>query len=207
MGKQSDETAPKRELILAAGRALFAEKGYETVTIADIARKAGIAVGTVYLYFRNKHEVYTAIALEVEASIAMAFQNPELLRLPFRQMLAAMIDEVFRTGREQMELITLLQIDMHSSEEVKQHKESHDRVAQILTVILQQAVERGELAPFNTEMYAQILSVMGDGVVHQCFALERGEREELFRRSFTEFLQRLFFGPSLQEGQQQETQS
>ena len=51
--RSSEESQGKREAILAAARTLFAQKGYEETTIADIAREAGIAVGTVYLYFRR----------------------------------------------------------------------------------------------------------------------------------------------------------
>ncbi len=44
--------------ILDAARRVFGEKGYEDATIDDIAREAGVAKGTVYLYYRSKHDVY-----------------------------------------------------------------------------------------------------------------------------------------------------
>jgi len=40
--------------------------------------------------------------------------------------------------------------------------------------------------------------------MHQCFAVEKGERELLYRKYLTELIERLFFGPSLREGQQGE---
>jgi len=49
--KIAEETRPKRDAILDAARTLFAKQGYEETTIADIARAAGVAVGTVYLSF------------------------------------------------------------------------------------------------------------------------------------------------------------
>ncbi len=61
--KIAEETRPKRDAILDAARTLFAKQGYEETTIADIAGAAGVAVGTVYLYFRNKHEVYPSARL------------------------------------------------------------------------------------------------------------------------------------------------
>jgi AcrR family transcriptional regulator len=84
-GTEKIQDTAKYEAIVEAACTLFAEKGYEDTTIADIARSAGIAVGTVYLYFHNKHEIYTAVACNVEALMADAFQNPELLLLPFEQ--------------------------------------------------------------------------------------------------------------------------
>ncbi len=44
--------------ILQAARRVFGEKGYERATIDDIAREAGVAKGTVYLYYRSKRDVY-----------------------------------------------------------------------------------------------------------------------------------------------------
>ncbi len=46
--------------ILRAARAVFAERGFDGATTADIARAAGIAKGTVYLYYRSKQDVYWA---------------------------------------------------------------------------------------------------------------------------------------------------
>ncbi len=40
---------------------MFAQKGYFNSQVADIARAAGVAAGTVYLYFRSKDELLTSI--------------------------------------------------------------------------------------------------------------------------------------------------
>jgi len=51
----------KRAAILDAATAVFAKRGYFGSQVADIARGAGIAAGTVYLYFRSKDEILTSI--------------------------------------------------------------------------------------------------------------------------------------------------
>ncbi len=51
----------KRTAILDAATAVFAERGFFAAQVADIARGAGIAAGTVYLYFRSKDEILTSI--------------------------------------------------------------------------------------------------------------------------------------------------
>jgi TetR/AcrR family fatty acid metabolism transcriptional regulator len=53
--------ADKREAILRAGVKVFAEKGYFNSKVADVARTAGIADGTVYLYFKSKDEILHSI--------------------------------------------------------------------------------------------------------------------------------------------------
>jgi len=51
----------KRQAILAAAIAVFAEKGYHSTKMADIAQKAGMGKGTLYEYFRTKEELPKAI--------------------------------------------------------------------------------------------------------------------------------------------------
>ena len=55
------EPVPKREAILRAATDVFAERGYFNAQVADVARAAGVAAGTVYLYFRSKDDVLVSI--------------------------------------------------------------------------------------------------------------------------------------------------
>jgi AcrR family transcriptional regulator len=50
--------------ILAAARRVFAARGYEGASVEEIARTAGVAKGTVYLYYRSKDEIYQAALRE-----------------------------------------------------------------------------------------------------------------------------------------------
>src|SRR5579864_3284115 len=52
---------PKRDTILRAAIDVFAERGYFNAQVADVARAAGIAAGTVYLYFRSKDDLLISI--------------------------------------------------------------------------------------------------------------------------------------------------
>ena len=54
----------KRHLIMEESKRLFAEKGFAATSVADIARVAGLPVGSIYTYFENKEEVIKAIVEE-----------------------------------------------------------------------------------------------------------------------------------------------
>ena len=56
-----DASADKRAAILKAATRTFARRGYFQSQVADIARAAGIAAGTVYLYFRSKDDLLVSI--------------------------------------------------------------------------------------------------------------------------------------------------
>jgi len=51
----------RQEKILAAAFEVFAAHGYEAARIDDVARQAGIAKGTIYLYFRDKERLFRAV--------------------------------------------------------------------------------------------------------------------------------------------------
>jgi TetR/AcrR family fatty acid metabolism transcriptional regulator len=52
---------PKRDAILRAAIDVFAGRGYFNAQVADVARAAGVAAGTVYLYFKNKDDLLVSI--------------------------------------------------------------------------------------------------------------------------------------------------
>ncbi len=51
----------KSEVILRAAAKVFARSGYFNAKVSDVARAAGVADGTVYLYFKNKDDLLTSI--------------------------------------------------------------------------------------------------------------------------------------------------
>jgi len=81
----------KRQRILEAAISVFANKGYSNATIADVAKKAKIASGTVYLYFQNKddllvkcmHELMDSKLTEIKAEIENSPSAREAIYLFF----------------------------------------------------------------------------------------------------------------------------
>lgn len=70
--------------ILAAARAVFVEQGYKQACIADIAERAGVAPGTIYLYFGSKENIVLALAEQfytrlVEVTLP-ALDNPDIAK-------------------------------------------------------------------------------------------------------------------------------
>ena len=61
IGQARAAVADKREAILRAAIKVFAQKGYFNSKVADIAKEAGIADGTVYLYFKSKEEILHSV--------------------------------------------------------------------------------------------------------------------------------------------------
>jgi TetR/AcrR family fatty acid metabolism transcriptional regulator len=95
---QAVPAADKRDTILKAATRVFARNGYFQSQVADVAREAGVAAGTVYLYFRGKDDLLVSlfertmrdVMAEANAELADA-EGPEdrlrrLARLHFERM-------------------------------------------------------------------------------------------------------------------------
>jgi AcrR family transcriptional regulator len=79
----------KRERLLAAAAAVFAERAFHQVQVSEVAERAGVGKGTVYLYFPTKDDLHRAaleasldsIRVDVEAAVKGAAPLEETLRL------------------------------------------------------------------------------------------------------------------------------
>jgi len=71
------DPAQRRDQILDAANDLFAERGYEEVSVEDIARSAGVTRGLVHHYFGGRAEVYVALLERLEAVREDDLRPPE----------------------------------------------------------------------------------------------------------------------------------
>ena len=68
-GRREQTKFQNRQMILEAGRKVFAEMGYGAATVRDIIRATPLASGTFYNYFKSKEEIYQAIRDDVALAI------------------------------------------------------------------------------------------------------------------------------------------
>lgn len=85
---RDNKTTDKRGRILEAAIKMFAERGFHTATVAEIAREAGVADGTIYLYFKSKEDLLlrlfdekmTELTAEARTEVEGQRTAPEKLR-------------------------------------------------------------------------------------------------------------------------------
>lgn len=86
---QAERSESTRAQLLAAGRTLFAERGYANVGTEEIVRAAGVTRGALYHHFNGKQELFRAVFEEMEAELAKRFATEALARDdPWEAMLA-----------------------------------------------------------------------------------------------------------------------
>ena len=73
--RKEKEREMRRNDIVDAAEKLFFSRGYENVTMDDIARELELARGTLYLSFKNKDDIYVAIAIRASKIVGGMFRE------------------------------------------------------------------------------------------------------------------------------------
>ena len=114
-GQARAATADKRAAILRAAIKVFAQKGYFNSKVADIAKEAGIADGTVYLYFKSKDEILHSIFdRAMEEFIAEGKREIAAIKEPDRRLKRIAQLHLERLGADR-DLAVVFQVELRGS--------------------------------------------------------------------------------------------
>ena len=92
VGRRAQNKEAIRKRIVTAALNLFQTKGFEATTTKAIARKAGIAEGTVFNYFKSKEDIALHFfEQEVDQAIAAVRENPRLRKAPLEEKLFTLV--------------------------------------------------------------------------------------------------------------------
>jgi TetR/AcrR family fatty acid metabolism transcriptional regulator len=156
----------KRERILRAAIDVFAESGYFNAKVTDIAKAAGVADGTIYLYFDGKEELLTTIFREhtrnylqsLERDLAPVRSPEERVRIAIRHHLETL-------GRDRA-LAVVAQVELRHSLKYMSLL-SHQEVGDYLG-ILRKIVEQGQTAGvFRRNLHPQLVAKSIFGVLDE----------------------------------------
>lgn len=148
----------KREAILVAALELFGRYGFRRTSIDDIARQAGVAKGTVYLYVENKEALFRTLArTTLDGVLANARAAAEARGGPIAERLTAVLDAKFGFFHE------LLHRSPHASELLTSSSrlcadifaDGDAAYLALVTKAVGDAGRRGELAPRRHDMSAE----------------------------------------------------
>ena len=93
LGRRAQNKQAIRNRIVKAALSLFQTKGFDGTTTKAIARKAGIAEGTVFNYFRSKEDIALYFfEQEVGHAVAAVRDNPRLRKAPLEEKLFALVE-------------------------------------------------------------------------------------------------------------------
>jgi AcrR family transcriptional regulator len=94
--RKQRERERRRQQIIVAAKRVFSEKGYSKSTMEDIAREAELSPGTLYLYFKNKDELYASLSLRILQYLNIRLEDVKKEKdIEPRQKIAAIKEALF----------------------------------------------------------------------------------------------------------------
>ena len=165
------------EELVAAALEVFVERGYEGTTLADVARRAGVTKGTIYLYFENKEALFKAVVRE---TIVPVIAQGEALARSFtgsaRDLLEQLVREYWRlVGETALAGIPkLMMAEAATFPELTRfyYDEVVARGHRLMAGVIERGVKNGEFRPVDVMLAAKLAMspLMHATVVRRAFA-------------------------------------
>lgn len=138
----------KERAILAAARAVFLKHGFERARMAEIARKAGVAEGTIYIYYKTKNDLLQAVVLQFWDGITDGAAKAVDPNAGTFEQLRALADHHLTLMIRDREFIELEVILRNSkTEPIASERTTMKRYVAVFDEIFRRGQDRGALIP------------------------------------------------------------
>lgn len=159
--------------IAQAAKEVFAEWGYQRATLEEIAQHAGMSKATIYIYYKNKDDLFLHVVEELyDAAMATTAQEAEMSKPPLEKLYSIVRGKIEFFEREG-DFFRIYLNEKHGLEVAP--KDPHKRAlremylqgVQTLAKVLQEAIDAGELRPIDSRRLAFFLQEMMSTVLVQ----------------------------------------
>ncbi|WAA10207.1 TetR/AcrR family transcriptional regulator [Fervidibacillus albus] len=132
---------PKYKQIIDAAVITIAEKGYHQCQVSKIAKQAGVADGTIYLYFKNKEDILISVFREKLRQFVDSLDGVIKEKKTASEKLLLLIENHFRILSEDSQLAVLTQLELRQT-----NKELRRQINEVLKgylLLIDQIIEEG----------------------------------------------------------------
>jgi AcrR family transcriptional regulator len=155
------QSAARREAILKAALDEFSAGGFAATRLDDVARRAGVAKGTIYLHFADKEALFQEIIRSMLTPLVGNLEKLRDLDVPFRaiaeQIVELFVSEVLQTERKNIIRLMIAEGPRFPKIAEFHYREVVSRVMSAMQAILQRSVERGEIPHKALAQFPQLL--------------------------------------------------
>ncbi len=151
--------------LLDAALEVFGERGFARARLDEVAERAGVSKGTVYLYFDSKDALFREmVRAKVGSTVTAGEHFVREFQGPTRELLIGFIHRYWEVVREagNVRLVRLVLSELHNFPELLQFylTEVAVRVRRVITAIVERGVERGEFRSVSPVLAARALQVL-----------------------------------------------
>ena len=160
-GAREIRSAARRDAILSAALEEFSSRGYAAARLDDVAKRAGVAKGTIYLYFADKETLFQELARSMLTPLIGHIETLAAVELPFPILAERLVDVVSQEliGSRRKDIVRLIISEGTRFPAIADfyYREVLSRVFSALRQILQRALDRGELRHRGLVAFPQLL--------------------------------------------------
>jgi AcrR family transcriptional regulator len=160
-GARAGRRNERRATILSAALEEFAARGFAATRLDDVARRADVAKGTIYLYFRDKEALFQELVRTMLSPLVGTIAGAPLRDLPIRAVVEMIFDvfvnEIYGTRRKDVIRLILAEGPRFPKLAEFYYREVIGRVLPVIRARLMLAVERGELTNDALARFPQLL--------------------------------------------------
>jgi AcrR family transcriptional regulator len=166
--KQQVVSEFRRAEIVDAARSVFARRGFAHGIMDEIAQEAGIAKGTIYLYFRSKTEVYKAVLDHDMKALKKSTLERMDAAMSLRDKIGAFTLARLENAEARKEFFRIMDSDQGNVALTRsQYRDWLREPVQRLVLALEEAGQRGEIRPVPQEKVAWIIADMTRGTIQR----------------------------------------
>lgn len=149
--------------ILRAACDVFAERGYEKTSIREVSKRAGISIGGIYIYFKNKEELYTVL---MRSQMDEFLGRIEALRSETPQAAIGILIDLYMelaVTKTKMLSTSIKEYDLEFKRPIRDlfFKAQH----RVITDILKKGMSSGVLQPMDCQATALMILVTLRGAI------------------------------------------
>ncbi len=156
--------------IIAAAIAAFARLGFDKTRMDDIAREAGVSKGTLYLYFKSKDEIITAVLDQFFTDEMDGVADLLAAPIPVAHKLETLIVQMMADTESQLGQYLSVWLEFYAiaaREGAFREKmlEYMHQFIDLFTALIQLGVDNGEFRPVNARDAAMVASAQLEGLL------------------------------------------
>ena len=155
------KAAARREAILDAALDEFAARGFAAARLDDVARRAGVAKGTIYIHFRDKEALFQELILFQLSPVVGSFEAALASDLPLRtivdQAIEIFVRDIFGTRRKHVMRLIISEGPRFPALAEFYYRQVLARMLKAVRGRLNRALERGEIADDTLIRFPQLL--------------------------------------------------
>lgn len=161
--------------ILSAAADLVRREGMERLTMDRLASEAGVAKGTVYIYFKDKEELIHSLLRHTMAGMVDAVAAAAEGKGPLRERLLRIAEEMRKVGQENLEFLSYIHnADMALKKFCQRDNKATEkqRMFDLVSNVFREALEEGELIELDPDVLGLLFLTSMHSLFHWCLEVQ-----------------------------------